>query len=95
MMVGRRASFFILALSFLLAAPAAVARDFARSHEGPKNETPASLKDIGIDPHLGAKLNLDLPFVDHEGRPVTLRELMQDGKPILLSLAYYSVSKPL
>lgn len=90
MTVSRRSSFFVLALSFLLMAQVAAARDFARAHEGQENETPANLKDIGIEPHLGEKLNLDLPFVDHEGKSVTLRDLMQDGKPILLSLAYYS-----
>ncbi len=75
---------------FFLLADVAEARGFARPSEGQANETPANLKDIGIEPHLGEKLNLDLPFVDHDGRAVTLRELMRDGKPILLSLAYYS-----
>ena len=29
---------------------------------------------IGVDEHLGATLPQDLPFMDHEGRAVTLHE---------------------
>lgn len=68
----------------------AEARDFGRSREGAPNEVPKQLADVSITPRLGEKIDLDAKFVDDAGQEVTLRKYTQDGKPILLSLAYYS-----
>lgn len=74
----------------LLAGGVASARDFGRASEGHPNEVPAQLVDIGITPHLGDKIDLDAKFIDHNGREVTLREYTKNGKPLLLSLAYFN-----
>ncbi len=68
----------------------ASARDFGRASEGHPNEIPDQLVDVGITPHLGDKVDLDAKFVDHTGREVTLRDFTKNGKPILLSLAYFN-----
>ncbi len=81
------ASALVLTFSLLSNAQA---RDFAKPREGHPNEVPAQLTDITITPKLGEKIDLDAKFIDHTGREVTLREYTKDGKPILLSLAYYS-----
>lgn len=86
-----RATYFASAivLTFALASTAQ-ARDFAKPREGHPNEVPAQLAEVTISPKLGEKIDLDAKFIDHTGREVTLREYTKDGKPILLSLAYYS-----
>lgn len=48
------------------------------------------LAGIDIVEHPNALLPLDLPFVDDAGRPVTLRQYFQAGRPVVLSLNYYS-----
>ncbi len=50
----------------------------------------ADVKDIGIDEKLGEKIPLDLKFVDEEGTQMAIGDLMKDGKPLVLSLAYFS-----
>lgn len=70
--------------------PDAEAREFGKSREGFPNEVPKQLADIGITPHIGEKIDLDAKFIDDTGKEVTLRDYTKDGKPILLSLAYYS-----
>lgn len=53
------------------------------------NGLPAALQDIGIDQHLNEQVPLDLIFRDETGRNVKLGEYF-DGKPVILSLAYYN-----
>ena len=53
-------------------------------HVGPPPPPPAA----GIDQKLGAKVPLDLPFRDSDGRRVTLADCTA-GKPTILVLAYY------
>lgn len=66
------------------------AHDYVPKERGMENETPAEFTNVGIDPHLGEKIDMNLKFRDHEGREVTLGEYTKSGKPLLLSLAYYS-----
>ncbi|MES2963409.1 MAG: SCO family protein [Bdellovibrionota bacterium] len=58
--------------------------------EGFANAVPKPLEGIGIDEHLGEKIDLDLTFKDENGQSVPLRSFVKDGKPVLLSLAYYA-----
>ncbi|HVK59944.1 MAG TPA: SCO family protein [Bdellovibrionales bacterium] len=78
------------ALIPMMGSATAFARDTLGIKEGLANETPQELKDVGIDQKLGDKIDLDLPFTDHTGKAVTLRSYVADGKPLLLSLAYYN-----
>lgn len=52
-------------------------------------QTPEPLQDVDIVEHLDARLPLDLPFVDSAGRPVTLGDYFEDGKPVIITLNYY------
>jgi protein SCO1/2 len=46
------------------------------------------LREVGIDQKLEAQIPLDLAFVDHAGRDVTLRQLI-GARPVVLALVYY------
>lgn len=51
-------------------------------------ETP-EMKDITFEQKLDAQVPLDLEFRNSDGRMMTLREAMLDGKPAVLTLVYY------
>lgn len=56
----------------------------------PAAETPAELKDIGIQEHLGEQIGPNLEFTDDQGRKVRLGDYFQHGsKPVILSIIYY------
>ena len=84
-----------LALVALLAvAAAAPARAQFWTQKGddrgpPPDVLPVALEEVRVDEQLGAKVPLDETFLDHEGRPVQLRSLFRDGKPVVLALVYY------
>lgn len=44
---------------------------------------------VTFEQKLNAQVPMDLEFRDSEGRMVTLRDFVQDGKPVILSLVYY------
>jgi len=50
---------------------------------------PAILDDIGVDEYLGDKVPLDVIFTNSDGEEVTIEELMEPGKPVLLNPLYY------
>ena len=52
-------------------------------------ERPPLLRDVGLDPHLGARLPLDLPFRDEDGHDVTLGRYLNGRRPAVLSLVYF------
>lgn len=47
------------------------------------------LQDIGIEPRLGQKVDLDRPFVDEQGRPATLRDFVRGDVPLIITPVYY------
>jgi cytochrome c oxidase subunit II len=51
---------------------------------------PRELEGVGVTEHLGAQLPLDAVFTDHAGRQVRLGDYFRDGKPVILTLNYYS-----
>ncbi|MDX2150959.1 MAG: SCO family protein [Bryobacteraceae bacterium] len=51
---------------------------------------PEPLEGVGIDEKLGQSIDLDLTFVAENGRPVTLRQYFEKGRPVILNLVYYS-----
>ncbi|HMU38922.1 MAG TPA: SCO family protein [Pseudomonadota bacterium] len=55
-----------------------------------EQEVPKELQGISIEGTLGAKVSLDVPFVDHTGKPVRLRDYFVSGRPVVLVLGYYS-----
>jgi len=47
-------------------------------------------KSVGVDEHLNEKLDLSLVFTNEKGEEVPLSSIFSDGKPVLLTLNYYS-----
>lgn len=52
-------------------------------------ENPAELRGIDVLEHLGNGVPPELAFTDESGRSVTLRDYMDDQRPVILVLAYY------
>ncbi len=50
---------------------------------------PAILNEIGVDEKLGDKIPLDLRFANSDGDSVSIGELIESGKPVLLNPLYY------
>jgi len=73
---------WILALLILIFAAPAAAQDNA-------SVTPPELRGVGIDQRLNQQVPLGLRFRDENGRAVTLGEFFK-GRPVILSLVYYS-----
>ena len=51
---------------------------------------PELLKDVSIDQRLDQQVPLDLKFRDEHGQAVTLGQFFTPGKPVVLSLVYFS-----
>jgi len=66
--------------AWLCAMPAAQAQRLGK---------PAAFKGMDIEEHLGAQLPLDMAFRDEAGAAVSLRELCDGRRPVVLVLAYY------
>lgn len=48
------------------------------------------LRGVGVEEHLGDKIPLDLTFVNDAGDTVQLSHYFNQGKPVILVLAYYT-----
>jgi protein SCO1/2 len=77
--------FSIILGTVLLCFPRSSRADFTPSKYQSKAE-----KSVGVDEHLGKKLNLSLVFTNEKGEEVALSSVFKDDKPILLTLNYYS-----
>lgn len=62
--------------------------DLAKKHDGVKNEKPPFIDQIGIDEHLGEKIDLETVFINEEGKDVKLASYFGD-KPVFMMLIYY------
>jgi protein SCO1/2 len=51
-------------------------------------ETPDELKNVGSDERLGAPVPLDLAFTDSAGGEITLGQVVDGTKPVLLTMNY-------
>jgi len=65
---------------------------FTHSVNGWCQETmvPYQLQEVTVNEQLNNTVNTDLSFTDHRGEAVKLGEYFADGKPVLLTLNYYS-----
>lgn len=52
-------------------------------------QKPKNIQNVGVTEHLGENIPLDLTFTNAEGETVTLKELFENGKPVLLNPVYY------
>jgi protein SCO1/2 len=55
----------------------------------PSNEAPTILKNVDVVGHMDAQVPVDLAFRDEAGRAVRVRDLLHDGRPVILVPAYY------
>lgn len=51
--------------------------------------SPKVLEEIEVDEKLGENIPLDLEFITSDGDTVTLKDLFEDDKPVLLNPLYY------
>ena len=54
------------------------------------SQVPEELKGLEIEEKPGALLDLSLAFQDEKGQAVTLKNYVQNQKPVLLSIIYYN-----
>ena len=52
-------------------------------------QKPKSLQDVGVTERLGESIPLDLKFANADGDSVSLKELFNKDKPVLLNPVYY------
>jgi protein SCO1 len=52
-------------------------------------DEPQQLKGIDVEEHLGESIPKSLVFADETGKSVTIGSYLNQGKPILLTMAYY------
>ncbi len=53
-------------------------------------ETPAIVRESGVDEQLGEFVPRDITLVDSDGRRVSVGDLLDEGKPVALVMAYHS-----
>jgi protein SCO1/2 len=53
------------------------------------NKLPKELENIGVEDTTGKSIDLNLEFVNSEGKNVQLKEMFLTGKPVLLSPVYF------
>lgn len=85
-----------LALAFgLMAAPLQGRAQVSPTGEKTEGENlndqlPTVLSKVQVSQHLNAQLPLDAPFVDDEGKPVTLAKYFDGKHPVILTTVYYN-----
>ena len=77
---GSFASAMILCITALCAVPAVGQR---------VGEVPEQMAGIVQDDNRGSSIDLDLEFIDEDGKTVTLRNYFTDDRPVLLTMNYY------
>ncbi|HEX4473563.1 MAG TPA: SCO family protein [Polyangiaceae bacterium] len=85
--VLRRTLKWVCVIALLFVAPVARAAPVAPVTDD-SEPTPAYLKGVGIDEHLGAKLPLELAFRDEHARAVRLGDYFDGQHPVILTLNY-------
>jgi protein SCO1/2 len=58
--------------------------------ENLNDQLPTVLNRVQVTQHLNAQVPLDAPFVDDEGKPVTLAKYFDGKHPVILTTVYYN-----
>jgi protein SCO1 len=58
--------------------------------ENLNDQLPMVLNKVQVTQHLNAQVPLDAPFVDDEGKPVTLTKYFDGKHPVILTTVYYN-----
>jgi protein SCO1/2 len=83
---------FLFLAALLLASSAARAQGYVTQQKpigAQAQQTPAYLKDAGIDQNLNHRLPLEDHFRNEAGQDVTLGSLFTANRPVMLALVYY------
>lgn len=80
----------LITLAFLMSEFAFAARTGLKEMGG-KTSTEAvpALQGVGIEPHIGQKLDTNLLFKNEDGQSVALKNFLREGHPVILSPVYY------
>lgn len=82
-------SHFLKTIAWIAFVAIAVGRaTAANGEEYVRNELPKAMEGVGIDEHLGDIIPTDLTFRNSRGNKTSLRELLDTGKPVILTLNY-------
>lgn len=54
------------------------------------NKTPRELEGVGVEEKLNTLVDGSIEFVAENGRPVPLRNYLNQGRPVILNFVYYS-----
>ena len=54
-----------------------------------QDQVPEQARNLDVVEHLGDSVPLDLELVDETGRPVTLGDYFEEGRPVILAMGYY------
>jgi protein SCO1 len=55
-----------------------------------KEQIPVTLREVGVSENIGLQVPLDLNFTNEFGNSVTLQDLFNKDKSVILNLAYYT-----
>lgn len=58
--------------------------------ENLNDQLPTVLSKVQVTQHLNAQLPLDAPFIDDQGKPVTLAKYFDGKHPVILTTVYYN-----
>ena len=60
-----------------------------QAHGAARSQAPAAVKGVDVLERLGDRVPEQANFVDSEGRPFRLAEVLHQGTPVVLTLVYY------
>jgi protein SCO1/2 len=60
-----------------------------QAHGAARSQAPAAVKGVDVLERLGDRVPETGRFVDSEGRPFELADVLHQGKPVILTLVYY------
>lgn len=81
---------FFLGLLSLIPQTTKAVNELPWKTQKPAGEKVEALKNVTVQERLGENIDLNLLFVDEQGQQVRLQDFFQSGKPVLLTLVYYS-----
>jgi protein SCO1/2 len=82
-------SLFLIIVSFLTAFEIK-AEGLPYKEKKTADEKIESIAEVGIEEHIGAKLNLNADLIDEDGKPVKLGKYFDGKRPVLLTMVYFS-----
>jgi protein SCO1/2 len=79
----------VIALAAGAALLALEAPAWATAAAADQDDLPPALQGVNVEERLDARVPLSAAFLDSEGKPVRLRDLVRGDRPVVMSLVYY------